>query len=73
MDSLSQLNEFPSGVYVGSLLRVDSEAIMKRVSEYEFSFSYLEDIWIRKNPKFSVFTTPKFTPISALLIHMSSK
>ncbi|KAK6781519.1 hypothetical protein RDI58_019315 [Solanum bulbocastanum] len=38
MDSLSQLNEFPSGVYVGSLLRVDSEAIMKRVSEYEFSF-----------------------------------
>ncbi|KAL3329610.1 hypothetical protein AABB24_033784 [Solanum stoloniferum] len=38
MDSLSQLNEFPGGVYVGSLLRVDSEAIMKRVSEYEFSF-----------------------------------
>ncbi|KAL3360360.1 hypothetical protein AABB24_013674 [Solanum stoloniferum] len=38
IDSLSQLNEFPSGVYVGSLLRVDSEAIMKRVSEYEFSF-----------------------------------
>ncbi|XP_015085419.1 protein ABCI7, chloroplastic [Solanum pennellii] len=37
MDSLSQLNEFPSGVYVGSLLRVDSEAILKRVSEYEFS------------------------------------
>lgn len=38
VDSLSQLNEFPSGVYVGSLLSVDSEAIMKRVSEYEFSF-----------------------------------
>ncbi|KAH0644209.1 hypothetical protein KY284_032093 [Solanum tuberosum] len=38
MDSLSRLNEFPSGVYVGSLLRVDSDAIMKRVSEYEFSF-----------------------------------
>lgn len=38
MDSLSQVNEFPSGVYVGSLLSVDSETIMKRVSEYEFSF-----------------------------------
>lgn len=38
VDSLSQLNEFPSGVYVGSLLSVDSEAIMKRVYEYEFSF-----------------------------------
>ncbi|CAN4077240.1 unnamed protein product [Withania somnifera] len=38
IDSLSQLNEFPSGVYVGSLLSVDSEAIMKRVSDYELSF-----------------------------------
>lgn len=38
MDSLSWLTEFPSGVYVGSLMSVDSEAIRKRVSEYEFGF-----------------------------------
>ncbi|KAK4363359.1 hypothetical protein RND71_018600 [Anisodus tanguticus] len=36
--SLSDLTEFPIGVYVGSLLSVDSETILKRVSEYEFSF-----------------------------------
>ncbi|XP_059275701.1 protein ABCI7, chloroplastic-like [Lycium ferocissimum] len=36
--SLNQLTDFPNGVYVGSLLSVDSEAILKRVSEYEFSF-----------------------------------
>ncbi|KAJ8552700.1 hypothetical protein K7X08_020093 [Anisodus acutangulus] len=37
-NSLSDLMEFPIGVYVGSLLSVDSETILKRVSEYEFSF-----------------------------------
>ncbi|XP_009592603.1 protein ABCI7, chloroplastic [Nicotiana tomentosiformis] len=38
MNELSQLKELPSGVYVGSLLSVNSEAILKRVSEYESGF-----------------------------------
>ncbi|KAF3644917.1 Protein ABCI7, chloroplastic [Capsicum chinense] len=36
--NLDELMDFPSGVYVGSLLSVDSESLRKRVSEYEFSF-----------------------------------
>ncbi|XP_016485523.1 protein ABCI7, chloroplastic [Nicotiana tabacum] len=38
MNELSQLKELASGVYVGSLLSVKSEAILKRVSEYESDF-----------------------------------
>ncbi|XP_060179864.1 protein ABCI7, chloroplastic-like [Lycium barbarum] len=37
-DSLTEFTDFPNGVYVGSLLSVDSETILKRVSEYEFRF-----------------------------------
>ncbi|OIT37645.1 PREDICTED: protein ABCI7, chloroplastic [Nicotiana attenuata] len=39
MNDLSRLTELTSGVYVGSLLSVKSEAILKRVSEYESGFN----------------------------------
>lgn len=37
VDSLSQLSELPDGVFVGSLSSLNSEAILERVSEFEFS------------------------------------
>ncbi|XP_028105313.1 protein ABCI7, chloroplastic-like [Camellia sinensis] len=38
VNSLSQLQNLPNGVFVGSLSSLNSEAIMKRVSEFESSF-----------------------------------
>ncbi|KAK4486451.1 hypothetical protein RD792_009129 [Penstemon davidsonii] len=38
VDSLSQLSEFPDGVFVGWLSNLNSESIMKRVSEYVSDF-----------------------------------
>ncbi|XP_058224333.1 protein ABCI7, chloroplastic [Rhododendron vialii] len=38
VDSLSQLPPLPDGVFVGSLISLNSEAIMKRVSEFVSNF-----------------------------------
>ncbi|CAL5355786.1 unnamed protein product [Camellia sinensis] len=38
VNSLTQLPKFPNGVFVGTLSSLDSEAVMKRVSEFVLNF-----------------------------------